>query len=504
MSGSSSLRFQYAHDSRPPMRASSHSTRLPDVTRTSVALRSRADGDDVERLQAAVDEVVAAARVGPCMADEGIGRLDDMLIAERYQRAALDAVPEAWLFLRAVWDDAGRVADFVVLDLNAAGVRLSGHSRSTLIGGSFCELLPIHRQLGLFEWYLSVIETGEPFEDERCVITEAGEERWMHVRAVPIPGGIAVATHEIDDRRRDEAARARLAAILEASPDIVTIAGTDGRIQYVNHAGRAMLGLPSDAMSDDAFGLTVAEIQPQLLEGGALHEATRRANAYGVWRGETTLRKRDGREIPVEQVLLAHLGANGTPAYYSSVMRDITDRKQAEAALRSLSLVDELTGLYNRRGFLTVAGPALARARERSAPVLVFYMDVDDFKQVNDAHGHGEGDAALVAVADVLRATFRESDVVGRLGGDEFVAFAVHGSGMDSARIARAVVARLQQRLAALNTAGTCACAIRVSVGVAGVPAGPESAGQSSLDALLAQADAALYAAKRRKTDAAA
>jgi len=235
-------------------------------------------------------------------------------------------------------------------------------------------------------------------------------------------------------------------------------------------------------------------VQPQFAPGGEMRHALEEADRTGVWRGETTLRKRDGRELAVEQVILAHRDAAGAPEFYSALMRDVTDRKQAEDALRALSLVDELTGLYNRRGFLTVAGQALDRARGRGAPVLVFYMDVDRFKSVNDCFGHAEGDAALATLADVLRKTFRESDVVARLGGDEFVAFAVHGAGQTSAGIAAAVVNRLQLQLDAVNATGGHPWRLDVSVGVAWDPTDV-----APLDALLAEADAMLYEEKCRR-----
>ncbi|AHG91340.1 diguanylate cyclase [Gemmatirosa kalamazoonensis] len=368
----------------------------------------------------------APVALAPRPADSPTGEL--ALATERYQRAALDAIPEAWVFLRSL-RDGRRVVDFAVIDMNAAAERLAGRPRAAVIGTRLRECFPVQVRLDLHDTYVAVAEGRVSFDDERCVYTEAGEEQWLHVRAVPIPGGLALFTRDISDRRRAESARARLAAILEETPDVVTVSDIDGRLQYLNGAGRAMLGLPPQRSADGAYDLSMADVQPQLMPGGALEEATRIAAREGTWRGETVLRKRDGRDVPVEQVLIAHFGADGRPTYYSSVMRDITDRKQAEAALRSLSLVDELTTLYNRRGFLTVAGQALDRARERGAPVLVFYMDMDDFKRINDGHGHAEGDVALRTVADVLRATFRESDVIGRLGGDEFVAFAVHGVG---------------------------------------------------------------------------
>jgi diguanylate cyclase (GGDEF)-like protein len=156
--------------------------------------------------------------------------------------------------------------------------------------------------------------------------------------------------------------------------------------------------------------------------------------------------------------------------------------------------VDDLTGLYNRRGFFTVAEQALDRARARGAPAIVFYFDVDRFKGVNDEHGHAEGDAALDALAGALRRTFRESDVVGRIGGDEFVAFAVHGAGQQSSEIARAVVDRLRGHLATINASGAHPWTLDVSVGVAWDGGDPNA----SLDGLLAEADAKLCEVKSR------
>jgi diguanylate cyclase (GGDEF)-like protein len=268
-----------------------------------------------------------------------------------------------------------------------------------------------------------------------------------------------------------------------------------------------MLGIsnahPEAVLGDGAgYDLTIADVQPQLAAGGDLERAFGDAARDGTWRGESALRKRDGREIPVEQVLLAHRAADGSPRYFSAIMRDITDRKQAEAALRALSLVDELTGLYNRRGFTTLAAQALARARERGAPALVFYMDMDGFKGINDVHGHAEGDEALKAVADVLRRTFRESDVVARLGGDEFVVFATHGAGQPSDEIARAVEARLGRHLDEANRSLGRPYRLAMSVGVGCRPAagdGDAAAPEVTLDALLGAADAAMYDVKARR-----
>jgi diguanylate cyclase (GGDEF)-like protein/PAS domain S-box-containing protein len=426
-------------------------------------------------------------------------------VTDGHLRAAIEGSHDAWLFLHAVRDRGGRTVDFTIVDLNGGAESLAGRPRSDVVGRSLGQILPGHRVNGLLARYATVADTGSQFDGEHHIPVggPGGVERWLDIHAVPIPGGVAVCARDITPRKRAEAGRARFAAILEATPDVVAIMGVDGRLLSVNRAGRALMGLPASTDLRDPnnvidAGLTLADIQPQLAPGGALEHAIAEAERTGVWRGETTLRKRDGREIAVEEVLLAHRDAAGVPEFYSALMRDLTDRKQTEDALRALALVDDLTGLYNRRGFLTVAEQALERARKRLAPAVVFYFDVDRFKAVNDEHGHAEGDTALETLADALRRTFRESDVVGRIGGDEFVALAAHGAGQRSSEIARTVVERLRGHLAEINASGEHPWTLDVSVGVAWDGGDPDA----TLDGLLAEADAKLCEVKSRHRSA--
>ncbi len=172
-------------------------------------------------------------------------------------------------------------------------------------------------------------------------------------------------------------------------------------------------------------------------------------------------------------------------------MRDITERKQAEATLRTLSLYDELTQLCNRRGFMTLGEQELKVARRAKSPTLLLYMDLNDFKSVNDTYGHAEGDAALVRIAEVLKSTFRESDVVARLGGDEFTVLVVNA--IDDTE--EVVLTRLRNRLAAANAHATHPYELSISIGIARF----DHAAPRTLDELLQDADAALYQHKRSR-----
>jgi len=99
------------------------------------------------------------------------------------------------------------------------------------------------------------------------------------------------------------------------------------------------------------------------------------------------------------------------------MMQDITERKRMEEALRTLSLVDDLTGLYNRRGFLTLAEQELKIANRMNRGMFLLFVDLDYLKEINDSYGHKEGDQSLIAVANVIKDTYRTPDIIARIGG---------------------------------------------------------------------------------------
>ena len=161
-------------------------------------------------------------------------------------------------------------------------------------------------------------------------------------------------------------------------------------------------------------------------------------------------------------------------------------RRNAEL-LASLSLVDELTQLRNRRGFYELAGQALKIARREKYQMGIFFVDLNGLKQINDELGHLAGDQALRDIADVLRDTFRESDIVARLGGDEFIALA-HVQQDTSA-----VRERLREQLAIHNRAVSRPYKLDVSIGTTIV----DLSVNNDIDTLIALADASMYEEKR-------
>ena len=164
------------------------------------------------------------------------------------------------------------------------------------------------------------------------------------------------------------------------------------------------------------------------------------------------------------------------------------ERQRMQATLRNLSLRDPLTGLYNRRGYLALANQQLKTARRNKSSLSLLLTDLDGLKQINDTLGHQEGDAAIIEIANALKETFRQSDILARLGGDEFAALLPDGS----KKAAKALTNRLQQRLRELNKKQDRPYQLSLSVGNVTLPADQ----LQSLDDLIAWADALMYEEK--------
>jgi diguanylate cyclase (GGDEF)-like protein len=195
--------------------------------------------------------------------------------------------------------------------------------------------------------------------------------------------------------------------------------------------------------------------------------------------------------IPVTYIIVrSREGQSGrVQEINASLQAEIVQRKKAEDQLRALSFTDELTGLFNRRGLLTMGEQQLKLARRTRRPLLLMYADLDNMKRINDKFGHIEGDAALIEAADILREVFRESDIIARIGGDEFVILAVDSDGAQS----ETLINRIHQRCILANLRKARPYVLAMSAGSAEFD--PDQ--PNTLEGLVAQADQAMYAAKQ-------
>ena len=278
----------------------------------------------------------------------------------------------------------------------------------------------------------------------------------------------------------------RLQRLLHAVGDGILGIEGDGRVGFVNPAAcRFLQCSPEQLLHAPARELLA-------LQAGEMGDPFERAQAQGVFRqAEATFRTLRGRELPVEYVLSSvDSGQDGGRTSYVLVFQDITDRIAAEKVLRRLSELDHLTGLANRLLFEQRLAQMLARPGAANRAFALLLLDLDDFKVVNDRHGHAVGDFLLKAVAQRLREQLREADLPARLGGDEF-AVLLEGTreAADAVQIGQKIAAALSQPY----DCGGQPLEIGASVGVAVYPAHG-----LTVDELVRAADHAMYGAKRQ------
>lgn len=341
---------------------------------------------------------------------------------------------------------------------------------------------------------LTMLKGNAPSAYEMRVMTKNGNIRWVlqTLTTIQYEGKRAVLGNFIDitDRKemevRVQESEERYRILTEKSLVGVYLV-QDNIFQYVNPALARIHGYEVQEM--------VNRMGPQDLvipddgEGEMEHIGNRMREDVETSRYEIRVRRKDGLIRTVE-VYGSRALYNGRPAILGTLV-DITDKKQLEEKLHVMSVVDELTNLYNRRGFLTISEQQMSLASRMKREMLFFFIDLDEMKWINDVLGHSEGDRALVATAIILRETFRDADVIGRIGGDEFAVLAVGTDGV----IPDMLASRLQANVDLYNAHKGRRYKLSLSVGVASYD--PEQ--PCSIEELMARADELMYEQKRGK-----
>ncbi|MFO0807998.1 MAG: response regulator [Gemmataceae bacterium] len=252
--------------------------------------------------------------------------LASLRASEERLRAAMLGSMDCVFFLQAVRDATGTVIDFEFIDVNTPGLALIAKPREQVVGQKLCDLLPINRTEGFFDKYVQVMESRRPLEEEFSIVQPSLECRWLHHQVIPLADGVAITTRDVTTLRREREERERLAQILEATPDLVSMSTPDGRVLYLNRAARECFG-PSASDSP-------ANRHPAWALRRITDEGIPTALREGLWRGETAVIDASGREVPTSHVILAHRDADNRVAFLSTIARDVSERDRAETELR--------------------------------------------------------------------------------------------------------------------------------------------------------------------------
>ncbi|HXZ53440.1 MAG TPA: diguanylate cyclase [Burkholderiales bacterium] len=291
-----------------------------------------------------------------------------------------------------------------------------------------------------------------------------------------------------EERTTTEGVRCVVEAMAQ-SDDVVMLTDTDGVIEYVNPSFERVTGFAAA----EAVGRT-----PRILNSGT-HPAAHFAEMWASvragkeYRGVVVNRRKEGSTYHEEKTIRPLFNDAGVLTHFLSVGRNVTDRVLEMAHLENLAHRDELTGLANRGVFRDRLRHAIAHAARHRTAFALLYLDVDDFKALNDEFGHSFGDAALQELARRLRACLREEDTVARVGGDEF-AVILPGAGSHDA--AEAVLQKIVVALRSPLEVGDRRAVLAASVGACLYPAHAQDE-----PGLMRAADGAMYLAKKSDSD---
>jgi len=296
---------------------------------------------------------------------------------------------------------------------------------------------------------------------------------------------------DITQRKKAEEAlrksRQEFASLFQSNPEATIYLDKKGYIQNINFRFREL------------FGYTLEEIKGKNIDSGLIQppdkmkeskELTQKAFKGDYINIETIRKKKDGTLFPV------HLSAS--PLYIEGkyqgaigIYQDISKRKEMEEKIEKLVRIDSLTGCYNRRYGLELLYRHMKLSQRNKSPLLLAFLDIDNFKTINDTFGHNEGDHVLKEVVGLFKSSFREVDIICRMGGDEFL-LAFPDSSLQEAPL---IKERLQKKLAQLNEHIDRDYTISLSMGFSEYVQGKPK----TMDELIAIADQEMYKEKNNK-----
>jgi len=318
-----------------------------------------------------------------------------------------------------------------------------------------------------------------------------GVVQWIRWEVVPwrasdgSVGGIVLFVEDITEQKQAEERLRQAASVFTHAREGILITDESGHIVDVNDAFSQITGYSREE---------VLGCNPRLLKSGLQDDEFylsmwRSLHETGHWSGEIWNRTKNG-ELYAEMLNMAAVSdADGRVVRYVALFSDVTELKNKQRQLETMAHYDALTGLPNRVLLADRLRQAMAQAKRHKRTVAVAYIDLDEFKQINDSHGHGIGDQLLRLLAPRMKESLRECDTLARLGGDEFVALLLDLPNPDAAL---PIVSRLLKSSTESVAIGSQSLHVSASIGIAYYP----QAEELEPDQLLRRADQAMYHAK--------
>lgn len=298
-------------------------------------------------------------------------------------------------------------------------------------------------------------------------------------------------TQQVEDRTRELShMQKELELILNSTMEGIIGIDKNARIVFCNLMAPLLLGYKKSEIIGQSFHEMIQHIKPGIEEKNSVAMALQQGMENKAVTTEVFWR-RNNLPMRVEYSISSLVEDNAITGAVI-VFRDSTERKQYEENLEQMALFDQLTQVANRRQFIELLKKSISRAQRTKKQIGILYFDLNNFKEVNDTHGHATGDLVLIAFANRIQTALREYDTVARLGGDEF---AIIVDAITDRGEAMIIVERILNVLEKPLVTKDGDFLITASIGIAVYP---EDA--NNYDALITCADTAMYAAKKNKS----
>ncbi|WP_341305210.1 EAL domain-containing protein [Pseudomonas sp. TMP25] len=377
-------------------------------------------------------------------------------------------------------------ADGTIIKTNLAGARMLGVERALLTGMRFVQFVS-QVNLSAFNTFLQRVAAGDAAQ--RC---EAEVMRQGHTpRTLQIDATFAadeqvynVVVLDVTERNANEEQLQLAALVYQSLTEAIMVCDIDNRIVAINEAFTTTTGYSAA----DAVGQTLKLLNSGQQPAGFYQDMWQTLTSTGRWQGELFNRRKNG-EIYAEWLRISTIfHADGTPLRRVGMFTDITEKKLAESTIWQQANYDLLTGLPNRNLFRDRLKQEIKPLRGQQIPLALLFIDLDHFKEVNDALGHDCGDQLLIEASRRISDCVREGDTVARLGGDEFTVIL---AGVDDALRIEQVAQMIVQALARPFALGAEISHVSASIGITLFPSDATDS-----ESLLKQADQAMYQAK--------
>jgi len=375
--------------------------------------------------------------------------------------------------------------------VNQRFCKITGYSSEEVIGRNPRFLSYGSKSPEEYKQLWDTISSGKEWKGEFHNKKKNNESFWEMASITPVKNERGVITHfiaikeDITEKKQTEEQINKLSQAVQQNPCSIIITNSQGKIEYVNPSFTKNTGYTLE----EVFGRN-----PRILKSGEISSDKYKQLwdtivSGMVWKGEFLNRKKDGSLFWEYGSISPIKDEKGEISHFVSIKEDITERKNFETRLLYFANNDPLTNLYNRRRFREELLIVLAQSQRYNTNGVLLFLDLDNFKYVNDTLGHQKGDQLLIKLGILLRQRLRESDILARLGGDEFAVILPHTNIEQAKLIAEQILELVREKIFMDDEIQPVG--VSISIGIASFPEHGTNA-----DKLLTFADLAMYKAK--------